>query len=71
MLSSSATLAARRLVSGRAALGRSCVSQPLNSFSTAANVATSENVETVTFLRLNNLQDNPGAVKKVREQKSR
>ena len=38
--------------------------QPAKCLSTAA--AAKQNVEELTVLRLNNLQDNPGAVKKVR-----
>lgn len=45
---------------------RSGILNPTTSFSTAANVATADKAETVTVLRLNNLYDNPGAVKKKR-----
>lgn len=63
-------LAARRaLGSSRGIFGKQSVPHPACSLSTAPHVAASDKVETVTFLRLNNLHDNPGAVKKVSQEK--
>ena len=56
--------AARRVLSTtKGVLGKPYATQVASSFSTAAHTA--ENPEMVTVLRLNNLYDNPGAVKKV------
>ena len=70
MFSSSAKLLARRAVGVGQSGG---VQGPILSAnpskwlsSAAATKPAGGHVEEVTFLRLNNLQDNPGAVKKVR-----